>query len=66
MERYCQRMADVLADADQAERLFDQAAEVLYAIEGMETLDRDVIHTQPFTERIIEGCVAANITPSGG
>lgn len=66
MERYCQRMADILADASQAESLFDQAADVLYAIEGMDTLDRDAIHTQPFTEKIIERCAAIAAASASG
>jgi hypothetical protein len=58
MERYCQRIAELLADTDAAERLFDRAADVVKSIG--ETFDRDTIHTQPFTERIIQGCASAN------
>jgi AIPR protein len=56
MERYCQRIAELLADTDEAERIFVRAADVVNSIAG--TLDRDTIHTQPFTERIIQGCAA--------
>ncbi len=64
MERYCQGIAELLTDPVKAEALFDRAADVLNNIEEMGTLDRDAIHTQPFTEKIINGCSVAS--GSGG
>jgi AIPR protein len=59
MERYCQRLSELLADSDEAEKLFDRAAEVVKScVDG--AFDRDTIHTQPFTEKVIAACAAMN------
>jgi AIPR protein len=57
MERYCQRLAELLADPDEAEKLFERAATVVTScIDG--AYDRDTIHTPPFTEKVIQACAA--------
>lgn len=53
MERFCASFNAVLWDANQAESLFLKAAEEVFgAANG--NLERDNIHTQPFTEKLLQ------------
>lgn len=53
MEKYCTGMNSVLWNAEAADRLFIRAAGAVHkASEG--NLERDNIHTQPFTEKLVE------------
>jgi hypothetical protein len=64
MEPYCQTIIDLLADTDSADALFWKATEMIL---NAGDLDRDTIHTQPFTEKVIQGCAAvAPKKPRGG
>jgi hypothetical protein len=53
MEKYCSGLNAILWNAKRSEDLFEDAAKAVYkAAEG--NLERDNIHTQPFTEKLIE------------
>ena len=53
IEKYCAGLNPILWDTSKSDKLFIRAAGAVHkAAEG--NLDRDNIHTQPFTEKLME------------
>ena len=58
METYCSRLNGILWDPETAESLLTRAAKAVdKAAAG--NLERDHIHTQPFTENLVKYCKGA-------
>lgn len=55
MERYCDRIKDILWDNSQADKLCARAAKIVERVANG-NLDNDNVRTQPFTEGVIERC----------
>jgi hypothetical protein len=62
IEKYCGDLNAVLWDTNAADRLFLRAAGAVHkAAEG--NLERDNIHTQPFTEKLMEHILGVRSSP---
>jgi len=62
IEKYCADLNPILWDTSKSDRLFVRAAGVVYkAANG--NLDRDNIHTQPFTDKLMEQILGVSSTP---
>ena len=61
IEKYCAKLTAILWDINQSDALFTKAAEIVSNVSGG-TLDRDNVRTQPFTQRVIDGCKGVTLS----